>query len=138
MAQCFIVSLAQYFIGSSYFDNKCGSNKGEIHVLLTAPTGTAAFLIEGVTCHSAFSLPTKTSFYHKQSLSEDTANTLRAALQHVKIIIVDEYSMVSNKILGQINRRCQQIWKSDEAFGGKCIILVGDMFQLPPVKASPI
>ena len=97
---------------TSYFDNKCGSNKEEINVLLTAPTGIAAFLIEGVTCHRAFKLPTKTSFYHKQSLSEYTDNTIRAALQNVKIIIVDEYSMVSNKILGQINRRCQQIWKS--------------------------
>lgn len=68
---------------TSYFDNQCGSDKVETNVLLTPPTGIAAFSTEEVTCHSGFSLPTKTSFYHKQSLSEDTGNTIRVVLQHV-------------------------------------------------------
>jgi hypothetical protein len=41
-----------------YFDNNFpGSEKGHIYVLLCAPSGKAAFLIQGVTLHTAFALP---------------------------------------------------------------------------------
>lgn len=46
-----------YQVITHYYDNKPGSEKDKIVVLLCAPSGKAAFLINGVTLHTAFALP---------------------------------------------------------------------------------
>lgn len=46
--------------------------------------------------------------------------------------------MVSNEHLHFVDLRMRQIFGVNEPFGGKCVILVGDFLQLPPVKAPPI
>jgi ATP-dependent exoDNAse (exonuclease V) alpha subunit len=126
---------------TNYLDKLRGGSEPEaIRVLVTAPTGKAAFLVGGITCHSAFSLPTKREFHRPDlaKLGSDTANSLRCALKNVEIVIIDEYSMLSYVQFIQIDKRMQQIFANDEPFGGKCIILVGDPLQLNPVKGTPI
>lgn len=41
-------------------------------------------------------------------------------------------------MLSQIDNRLKQICQSEEAFGVRSVILVGDIFQLPPVAASAL
>ncbi len=59
------------------------------------------------------------------------------------IIIVTELSalvnifQVSNAMLMQINLRMQEIFRSEEVFGGVLMLVFGDMLQLEPVKAMP-
>ena len=56
------------------------------------------------------------------------------------MIIIDDVSMVSNKMLLHIHQRLKEIFATPDhmLFAGKSIIAVGDLFQLPPIMASPI
>lgn len=90
----------------------------DITVLTTAPTGTAAFNVFGMTLHTAFLLPVMKGFSKYKSLSQDKLNTVRAKLQCVQIIIIDEISMVSADMLLFLHRRLQEITGRNLIFGG--------------------
>ena len=117
-------------------------NPEEVKVLLTAPTGTAAFNIGGFTVHSALKIPRTATFMY-QPLGNDGLNTLRSQLAGLQILIVDEISMVDLKVLAHIHGRLKQIKQirttdRSSLFGGVCILAVGDFYQLPPVKAKSV
>ncbi|CAG2226514.1 unnamed protein product [Mytilus edulis] len=69
------------------------NNPDDLTVLLTAPTGTAAFNIHGLTIHSALGIFKSLSPDHA-TLSEDKINSLRSKLEHLQILIIDEISML--------------------------------------------
>ena len=81
------------------------------------------------------SLSTATSYLH---LSSEKLETLRKSLQYVELIVIDEFSMVGSTRLYEIHRRFQDIMCSQDLFGGKSVLLLGDIMQLPPVYATPI
>ncbi|CAH1276883.1 PIF1 [Branchiostoma lanceolatum] len=115
-------------LSGRYFD------PNDLPVLLTAFTGTAAFGINGMTLHSALCLGCGGKEY--QPLSSDKLNTLRSRLGKLKLLIVDEVSMVGADILYHVHRRLQDICGNsdpDTRFGGVSILAVGDLFQLQPV-----
>ncbi|KAG5674792.1 hypothetical protein PVAND_004740 [Polypedilum vanderplanki] len=104
-------------------------------VLLVAYTGMAAHNIGGITAHSAFSLAAnqgKTDV----GLSPDMANTMACQLQRLKLIIIDEISMLSAEHLNQISSNLKQIFRSSQEFAGRSVIVVGDFNQLRPVGGS--
>ena len=111
----------------------------DVVVLLSAPTGVAAFNINGMTLHSAL-LFGRSKYSGFQPLSHDRLNTLRAKLSRLMLLIIDEVSMVGSNMLLEIHRRLQQIkGVSDDAiFGGVSILAVGDLYQLPPVYQAPL
>ncbi|MES9881383.1 MAG: AAA family ATPase [Sedimenticola sp.] len=121
----------------------CENPEG-VTVLLSAPTGTAANNIDGTTIHQAFSIPvrkrgTKDSDYIP--MGHDKLATVRFHLQSLKVLIVDEISMVGSNILWYIHRRLQDIMgtpSDDVFFGGVSVIAVGDFYQIPPVLQKPI
>ena len=59
-------------------------------------------------------------------------------LKNLKIIIVDEVSMVSNLNLIYLHMRLEDTFGTDEWFGSKNILFVGDLLQLPPVNGRPV
>ena len=64
---------------------------------------------------------------------------LQENLKDIKYILIDEYSMLGQTTFGWVDRRCRQATGiSDELFGGKSIILLGDPGQLPPVGDKPL
>ena len=108
----------------------------DVIVLLTAPTGVAAFNISGMTLHSALLLGTsKYTQSGFQPLGHDKLNSLRAKLSNLALIIIDEVSMVGSNMLLEIHKRLQQLKgvTADVTFGGVSILAVGDLYQLPPV-----
>ena len=119
-----------------YMNSLPGTKPDAIKVLLTAPTGKAAFNIHGMTLHSAFALPVTEFNGEMPNLSSDVCNTLRSKLSCLKVIIIDEISMVGSKILSQVNNRLKAIMDNSLDFGGVSIISVGDFHQLRPVKDS--
>ena len=100
----------------------------------------AAFNVGGVTVHRLFQLPIehegRTAGYW--SLSTESQKTLKTSLRHVKVFIVDEVSMVSSLNLAYLHLRLEELFGSDEWFGGKNILFVGDILQLQPVNGSPV
>ena len=111
----------------------------DVVVLLTAPTGVAAFNINGMTLHSALLLG-RSKYSGFQPLSHDRLNTLRTKLSRLMLLIIDEVSMVGCNMLLEIHKRLQQIKgvSDDAVFGGVSILAVGDLYQLPPVGQAPL
>ena len=54
-------------------------------------------------------------------------------INRVKVLIFDEISMVRSDYFEMMNKICQAVKHNQSPFGGIQIILVGDMFQLPPI-----
>ena len=108
-------------------------------VLLTAPTGVAAFNINGMTIHSALLLGCNryTGF---QPLSNNGLTTLRCKLSKLMLIIIDEVSMVGSNMVLEIHKRLQQIKgvTGETMFGNVSVLAVGDLYQLPPIGQPAI
>ena len=113
---------------------------GEIMCAIVAPTGIAAFNVGGLTIHRLFQLPIehegKTAGYW--ALNKEAQKRIKMTLKNLKIIIVDEVSMVSNLNLAYLHMRLEDIIGTDEWFGSKNILFVGDLLQLPPVNGRPV
>jgi hypothetical protein len=78
---------------TAYFDNFQGCAKDSAKVALSAYTGKAASNIGGVAVHGLFSLR-----IHKGNLSGDVANSLRCEFKDIKLVIIDEVSMIGYNI----------------------------------------
>lgn len=95
-----------------------------------APTGVAAILAGGDTIHSFFGLP-------MDVCTPGTMGKMNEAriltLIHTDTIIIDEVSMVRCDVIDAIDYTMRKTLRSSLPFGGKQVIFVGDMFQLPPV-----
>ena len=104
---------------------------------VAAPTGVAAFNVDGYTLHSLLSLPVKGDF---KPLEGKRLQTIQQMLAAVDYIIIDEMSMVGRKMFGQVDRRLRQVFpeRSEELFGGRSCLLTGDWGQLPPVMDLPL
>ena len=129
-----------------------GDNPNRPKILLLAPTGKAAsligklfgsvtiekyksFCIGGQTLHYAFDFKFGTEH---NALGNKKRDEYRDALKDLEIIIIDELSMVSADMLYRLELRLCEIFMSEDHFGGKIVIFVGDPLQLKPVKARYI
>lgn len=99
------------------------------NTVVLATTGLAAIHVHGQTVHSFFRLKPGNLF--------DTANLHRLPRKTVEAfdtIIIDEASMLRADLLDAMDYVLQLSTHSDLPFGGKKIVLFGDLFQLPPVE----
>lgn len=97
-----IKSIYQYL--NLLFNREPGSNPDELKILLSAFTGKAAFGIGGQTIHSALGLPVSQAGSILPELSPSVANTLATKLAKLRLIIIDEISMLGSRTFHQINR----------------------------------
>lgn len=98
--------------------------------LLLAPTGIAALNVGGQTMHSFFGFPLQViapGTYMEVSLEK------RNILEKTNTIIIDEASMVRADMVDGMDRFLRALTHSHLPFGGKQVVFVGDLFQLPPV-----
>jgi hypothetical protein len=109
--------------------------KQKKNYLLLAPTGVAAQHIGGRTIHSALRITSAGSFF-KTAVFND--NSLRKQLFELDVIIIDEVSMVSAELFNYVSSLLAEVCSNGIAFGGKSVIVVGDLFQLPPVSGDPV
>ena len=104
-------------------------------VLLMAPTGVAAINIDGTTINTALAIPKETGD-HLPAMSDQKKTQLRLSLVDLKVIIIDEISMVGNTTLLHVHQRLKEIFGTPSSllFAGISIIVVGDLCQLPPIR----
>ncbi len=129
---------------STFLKYICGITKKKYVVL--APTGIAAINAGGSTLHSFFKLP-----FHPL-LPDDPNFSLkggklqsflkyssehRKLIKEVELVIIDEISMVRADIIDFIDK-VLRVYSQNmrEPFGGKQLLLVGDVYQLEPVVKS--
>ena len=113
---------------------KEGESGDQPHVLASAPTGTAAAIIDGNTLHHDFNLNFGNDYISYENSIRDLR---REQLKNLKLVIIDEFSMVGSDRLYQIDQRLREITQLRFCdFGNVSTFLFGDLLQLPPVKAS--
>lgn len=100
--------------------------------VVTAPTGVAAINAGGVTLHSLFGIPFGPITPYDQ-LDNRFSTWKHEMLLSLELLIIDEISMVRPDVLDTIDRKLRWVCETDEPFGGKQVIVFGDLFQLPPV-----
>lgn len=147
------LNLVQYTRQSVFLTGKAGTGKSTFlkyvcqvtkkKFVVLAPTGIAAINVGGSTLHSFFKLP----FY--PLLLDDPNFSLQGGklqnflkysaahkklLKNVELVIIDEISMVRADIIDFIDK-VLRVYSQNmrEPFGGKQILLVGDVYQLEPV-----
>lgn len=110
------------------------------HIVL-APTGIAAINAGGATLHSFFKLPfhplipTDSRFSNRNIKGTLKYNGEKCKiLREVELIIIDEISMVRADIIDFIDKVLRIYSRNMRVpFGGKQLLLVGDIYQLEPV-----
>ena len=147
------LKLIQYTRQSVFLTGKAGTGKSTFlkyicqttkkKYVVLAPTGIAAINAGGSTLHSFFKLP-----FHPL-LPDDPNFSLkggklhsflkysadrRKLIKNIELVIIDEISMVRADIIDFIDK-VLRVYSQNmrEPFGGKQLLLVGDVFQLEPV-----
>ena len=105
-------------------------------LLFLAPTRVATFNISARTIHSALHIPIK----EINPLRGLSLIYLQEKLRSVKCILIDEMIFIGKNLLIRIDSRLHQAFQKNATipFGGRSIILVGDLGQLPPVMDKPV
>ena len=109
--------------------------------VVAAPTGLAAYNVGGVMVHCLFQLPIEhegnTAGYWTSS--KVAQKVMRTNLCSLKLVIIDEVSMLSSLNLAYIHLRLEELFGgSGDWFGSINMLFVGDILQLPPVNGSPV
>ena len=131
----FLIKTIRTLVGEMWHDQK-----DALLCAVSAPTGLAAFNVGGVTIHRLLQLPIehegRTAGYWR--LGKDALKVMRRSLSKLRVLIIDEVSMVSNLNLAYIHLRLDEIFARDQWFGGVNVLFVGDILQLPPVNGAPV
>ena len=99
------------------------------NLVVLAPTGVAALNVGGQTIHSFFQFPPG-----PQPVGRKLQGVSRDVVAKMDILIIDEVSMVRADLLDAIDESLRtNTGKTGVPFGGKTVLLIGDMHQLPPV-----
>lgn len=101
------------------------SDKGVVYL---APTGIAALNIQGCTIHSFFRVPIGI-LGSDLEVSQKFRNMAKA----VHTIVIDEISMVRADLMDAMDFLLRKVGNKNQPFGGKRLIMIGDLCQLPPV-----
>jgi hypothetical protein len=125
-------------------------DQSQKNIAIVAPTGVAAINAGGVTMHSFFQLPFNLYLPAATNIIGNNATVdkhqllknLRfnkektALLNELELLIIDEVSMVRADLLQAVNDILQYVRQNNKPFGGVQLLLIGDLFQLPPVVSD--
>src|SRR3569833_1973213 len=103
------------------------------NLAIVAPTAVAAINAGGVTIHSFFQVPFGPSIPGESSGLKPVSFEKSKLLKCLDLLIIDEISMVRADTLDYIDSLLRQVKGSVRPFGGVQLLMIGDLFQLPPV-----
>ena len=115
-------------------------NRDQPSALVTASTDKAATSINGITLHSAFHLLVKSglkSFEYKKPIDE-TLYMVKIKYQYLKVLIIDEISIIGRETFGHLHLALKAVMQNSSKFGGRSLLFVGDILQLPPVNQKVV
>ncbi len=107
----------------------------EKSVVVLAPTGVAALNVNGQTIHSFFRFSTHVT--EREVKKKSFSSVQRDLYRALTTIIIDEVSMVRADLMDCVDSALQKARGVKKPFGGVQMIFIGDLYQLPPVVASP-
>lgn len=98
---------------------------------ITAMTGAAAVLIGGKTLHSTLGIGIA-----RESSDKLAKKVSRQTWTDLKLLVIDEVSMLSAELLDKIEHITRIVRKNDLPFGGIQLVLSGDFLQLPTIEGD--
>jgi len=105
-----------------------------VEVAITASTGIAATHIGGMTIHAWSGIGIKDFLSARDLDYLEQQQYLWKRFDKVKVLIIDEISMLKNTTLDMVDQVCKTFKRNPKPFGGLQVIFSGDFFQLPPVE----
>ncbi len=104
-------------------------------LVVTAPTGVAAINAHGVTLHSFFQLPFGPFIPGSQAMRQPYRFSRQKIniIKSLDLLVIDEISMVRADLLDGVDSVLRRYRRSHLPFGGVQLLMIGDLFQLPPV-----
>lgn len=131
--------------GKTTFLNEFVKKTRKKHIIV-APTGIAAINAGGVTIHSLFAIPSRTFVPTTEPVDPNLAMNINELFPHFKyrkdkldlfreieLIIIDEVSMLRADLLDMMDHSLRRVRRNQLPFGGAQLLLIGDLYQLPPV-----
>lgn len=113
-------------------------------VKVCAPTGVAAYNVNGETFHHLFKMGVTKKEYKSDEMPQTTRMHLIKKFKTLLALIIDERSLVSSRILGTVERKtAETIYEGghnrDQSWGGlPIVVIVGDDYQLPGIGEGPL
>ena len=109
-----------------------GQDLDKPYFITLAPTGVAAYLVNGTTIESGLGIqPQKGRSFQTSNPSKNS--NMRFLYEDLQLIFLDEVSMTGSDMLARINFRMQEIMGNSNFMGGVSMVCCGDFGQLPPV-----
>jgi len=111
-----------------------GSRK---RISVTSTTAFSAFLSKGITLHSWSGIGLGNDTVDeivKKLIGKYGPKPVGSIIISTEILIIDEVSMLSSQIFNLVEKVVRTVKNSEKIFGGLQIVVVGDMYQLPPVS----
>ena len=103
------------------------------NVVVVAPTGIAALNVDGYTIHRLFGFRPTTTLDDVRG-GEYRPGRFGKTLASLQTLIIDEASMVRADVFDMVAQALSRFGpEPGTPFGGVQIVLVGDLYQLPPV-----
>jgi ATP-dependent DNA helicase PIF1 len=153
-----ILDFIEYTNQNIFLTGKAGTGKTTLlrkiqdsttkKMAILAPTGVAAMNAKGTTINSFFQLPPGSFFPGDISLENLQSGILSIQsmvgelsygkdkmdlFRLLELLVIDEVSMVRCDLLDVIDAILRKVRGTNEAFGGVQLLLIGDLYQLPPV-----
>jgi len=153
-----ILSFIDYTNQNIFLTGKAGTGKTTLlkrikeeslkKMVIVAPTGVAAMNAKGTTINSFFQLPTGSFFPGDIVLQNLQSGILsiqsvvgelsysrekKNLLNEIELLVIDEVSMVRCDLMDVIDAILRSVRKNNAPFGGVQVLLIGDLYQLPPV-----
>lgn len=118
--------------GKSYILRKLKETFTNMYI--TATTGVSACNIGGTTLHSFAGIGV--ADLPKEELLNKVYKHVKAPKnwKNVKLLAIDEVSMLGKNLFDKLDYIARKMRRNESPFGGIQLLLVGDMYQLPPVK----
>lgn len=130
--------LSQGGTGKSTLISAVKDELNEISFHVTSTTGVSAYLIRGSTIHSYSGIgvlrPTNTLKDIITKIKKNKPAKLR--IETTDVLVIDEISMLGGSYFEMLNECFKIIRKNPKPFGGICLIVTGDFYQLPPINDS--
>jgi ATP-dependent DNA helicase PIF1 len=153
-----ILSFIDYTNQNIFLTGKAGTGKTTLlrkineqakkKMVIVAPTGVAAMNAKGTTINSFFQLPPGSFFPGEISLENLQSGFLSiesvvanqsysrdklTLFSQLQLLVIDEISMVRCDLLDMIDAILRSVRNNQMPFGGVQLLLIGDLYQLPPV-----
>lgn len=153
-----VISFIEYTNQNIFLTGKAGTGKTTLlrkikeqsgkKIIVVAPTGVAAMNAKGTTINSLFQLPPGSFFpgdINLQTLQSGIVSIQSLVselsysrdkltlLNELELLVIDEVSMVRCDLLDVIDAIFRTVRKNNLPFGGVQLLLIGDLYQLPPV-----